>query len=64
MPRSPRLADEHARHPVLNRSARRAPIFHSDDDCQASLNLLAERPTRFGAKVHGWALIESSGVTG
>jgi REP element-mobilizing transposase RayT len=57
MARSPRLDLPGERHHVMNRGARRAPIFLQDDDCQAFLDLLGQLPRRFGIEVHAWSLM-------
>jgi putative transposase len=46
-----------ARHHLMNRGARREPIFLDDDDRRAMLDLLADLPERFGVRVHGYALM-------
>ena len=55
--RMPRLDFPGARHHVMNRGARREPIFLDDDDRRAMLDLLADLPERFGVRVHGYALM-------
>ncbi len=57
MPRSPRLDFPGARHHVMNRGARRAPVFVSDEVCVLFLEVLATTPRLFGVKVHGYALM-------
>ena len=42
--RMPRLDFPGARHHVMNRGARREPIFLDDDDRRAMLDLLADLP--------------------
>ena len=55
MARSPRLDLPGTRHHVMNRGARKEPIFHDDSDCVAFLDLLSLLPDRFGVEVHGYA---------
>lgn len=55
--RLPRLDFPGARHHVMNRGARRAPIFHGSDDRELFLSILAELPQRFGVRIHGYALM-------
>jgi putative transposase len=57
MARDLRLDFAGARHHVMNRGARREPVFLRDDDCRFFLAQLAELPTRFGLKVHAYALL-------
>lgn len=57
MPRKLRLDPAHGRHHVMNRGARRAPIFLTDADCTAFLDLLAETSRRFALRVHAYALM-------
>jgi putative transposase len=57
MPRPPRLDFHDARHHVMGRGARRAPIFRDDADCGLFLALLSELPERFEVRVHGFALM-------
>lgn len=46
-----------ARHHVMNRGARRNPIFAKDDDCVAFLAAVSDLPERFGVEVHAYALM-------
>jgi putative transposase len=57
MPRPPRIDYIGARHHVMNRGARRAPIFTDDADRALFLTVLAELPERFGVVIHGYALM-------
>lgn len=57
MPRALRLDHVGARHHVMNRGARREPIFRDDEDCVAFLSLLASCTTLFGLRVHAYALM-------
>lgn len=55
--RLPRLDFAGARHHVMNRGARRAPIFSGTDSRELFLSVLAELPKRFGVRIHGYALM-------
>lgn len=55
--RLPRLDFPGARHHVMNRGARRAPIFTGPQTQDLFLSILAELPKRFGVRVHGYALM-------
>ncbi len=57
MPRTLRLDPAGGRHHVMNRGARRAPIFVDDADCLLFLEVLAELPARFGVIVHAYVLM-------
>ncbi len=57
MPRSPRVDFPGARHHVMNRGARRAPVFLNDEINVAFLAQLQDLPSRFGVWVHGYALM-------
>ena len=57
MPRTPRLDFAGARHHVMNRSSRRRAIFRDADDLSLFTHLLSELPPRFGARIHGYALM-------
>ena len=57
MPRAPRIDAPDTRHHVMNRGARRAPIFGDESHCGLFLELLSELPERFGCAVHGFALM-------
>ncbi len=41
----------------MNRGARRAEIFRDDNDRRLFLAVLSEVPARFGARIHGYALM-------
>jgi REP element-mobilizing transposase RayT len=57
MPRPRRIDVPGARYHVMNRGARRQPIFTSDLHCDAFVRGLAALPERFGVEVHGYALM-------
>lgn len=57
MPRQPRLDLPHARYHVMNRGARKSPVFLDNHDCAAFLSLLAELPLRYAVRVHAYALM-------
>ena len=57
MPRTPRLEFPGARHHVMNRGARKQPIFLDDRDCRRFLALVAELPERYGVRIHGYAVM-------
>ncbi len=57
MPRTPRLDYPGARHHVMNRGARRAPIFLTDGICVLFLQVLAAAARIYGVRVHGYALM-------
>ncbi|MCP4600207.1 MAG: hypothetical protein GY847_06670 [Proteobacteria bacterium] len=57
MPRPPRLDYPGARHHVMNRGARREPVFFDDNYCAEFLSLVAVLPERFGIRVHAYALM-------
>lgn len=57
MPRLPRLDAPGSRHHVMNRGARREPIFIDDQDCGTFIDLLSELPDRFDTHVHAYALM-------
>jgi putative transposase len=57
MPRPPRTDYPGARHHVMSRGARKAPIFRNDAHCELFLALVSELPARFGIAVHGYALM-------
>jgi REP element-mobilizing transposase RayT len=46
-----------ARHHVMNRGARRDPVFPDDRACARFIHYLAELPVRFGLLVHAYALM-------
>ena len=41
----------------MNRGARRAPIFRTDEDCLVFLDLLGQCPLLFGLRIHAYALM-------
>ena len=47
------------RYYVTNRGNERRPIFRDDRDRWHFLELLAELPQRWGARVHGWVLMDN-----
>ncbi len=55
--RYPRLDYPGARHHVMNRGARRAPVFVDDQIRNLFMQILAELPERFGVRVHAFALM-------
>lgn len=55
--RLPRLDFPGARHHVMNRGARKAPIFRGSESRELFLSIVAEFPKRFGVRVHGYALM-------
>ncbi len=57
MPRKNRTDGPGQRHHVMNRGARRAPIFRRQEHCLAFIDLLSQLPERFGLAVHGYALM-------
>jgi REP element-mobilizing transposase RayT len=57
MSRLPRIDFPGARHHVMNRGARRAPVFLDDEAYVLFLRFLAQLPSRFGVIVHGYALM-------
>jgi putative transposase len=57
MPRSPRLDFPGARHHVMNRAARRDDFLANDELCVLFTSVIGELPERFGARVHGYALM-------
>lgn len=57
MPRTPRLDFAGARHHVMNRAIDRRPILHTDADCALFIDTLAQLPTRYGVRIHGYALM-------
>lgn len=57
MSRPARIDFPGARHHVMNRGARHAPIFVDDISCTLFLAALADLPTRFGVHVHAYALM-------
>jgi putative transposase len=57
MARPPRLDFPGARHHVMNRGARRQPIFGDDTMRSLFLTAVAELPERFGVRIHGFVLM-------
>lgn len=57
MARQPRVDFEGAWHHVVNRGARRQPIFEADEHCNLFLGLMAESAKRCGLQVHAYALM-------
>ena len=55
--RFPRLDFASARHHVMNRGARRKPIFFDDESRALFLGVLSEFPARFVVRMHGFALM-------
>ncbi len=51
MPRPLRFDPPEGRHHVMNRGARKAPIFLTDQDCVHFLDLLGQAAARFGEKI-------------
>lgn len=46
-----------ARHHVMNRASRREAFLHNDAACAMAIDVISEVPERFGARVHGYALM-------
>ncbi|MCA9492268.1 MAG: transposase [Myxococcales bacterium] len=57
MSRPPRIDHPGARHHVMNRGARREPIFTDARSCALFLTVLSALPERFSVRVHGYALM-------
>ena len=57
MARPPRVDHEGAWHHVMNRGARRAPIFKADEHCSLFLDQVGDACDRFGIEVHAHALV-------
>lgn len=57
MPRPLRIDFPEARHHVMNRGARRQDIFLDDSCCLAFLDLLGRGVSRYGVRIHGFALM-------
>lgn len=55
--RPPRIDFPGARHHVMNRGARRRPVFIDDRVRALFLDVLEDLPRRFGVRVHGYALM-------
>ena len=55
--RFPRLDFASARHHVMNRGARREPIFLDNESRAVCLSVFSEFPARLGVRVHGFALM-------
>jgi REP element-mobilizing transposase RayT len=59
MPRQPRLDFPFARHHVMNRGARRAPVFERSAVKRLFIDLLGDLPKRFGLKIHGYVVMDN-----
>jgi REP element-mobilizing transposase RayT len=57
MSRPPRVDFEGARHHVMNRGARKQPIFVDDRDCARFLEIVARTVERYEVRVHAYALM-------
>ena len=57
MPREPRIDHEGAWHHVMNRGARRAPVFASTESQAIFLTLVGQTVERFDLEVHGYAVM-------
>ena len=57
MPRPLRLDPPGTRHHVMNRGARREPVFHSDEDAIRFLSLVDRFAPRMRVEVHAYALM-------
>jgi putative transposase len=57
MPRPPRLDEPGRFHHVMNRTAARRELFHSDEERQMFLDLIGDMPDRFGLDVHAYCLM-------
>ncbi len=57
MPRPKRTDYAGARHHIMNRGARREPLFLDEFACDAFLGYIAELPKRFGLLIHAYALM-------
>ena len=55
--RLPRIDFIGARHHVMNRGARHQDVFLDDDVRRLFLEIIKDLPTRFGVRVHGYALM-------
>jgi putative transposase len=57
MPRPKREDFSGAFHHVMNRGARKQPIFKLPSDCQGFLDLVGDTASRFGIEVHAYSLM-------
>ncbi len=57
MPRGKRIDYPGAWHHVMNRGARRAPIFRIEEDCQGFLDFLGEMVEEFELELHAYSLM-------
>jgi REP element-mobilizing transposase RayT len=57
MSRDPRFDLPGNRHHVMNRGARREPVFLDDACCLRFLDLLSQLPARHGVSIHGYAIM-------
>lgn len=57
MARRPRIDFPGAWHHVMNRGARRAPIFRADEHCNLLLDIVAETIEAFEIEVHAYSLM-------
>lgn len=57
MPRTRRIDFPGARHHVMNRGARRAAVLGDDASRALFLEVLADLPSAFGVRIHGWVLM-------
>ena len=57
MPRSRRIDFPGAWHHVMNRGARKAPVFKLREDCQGFLDLVEETTERFELELHAYSLM-------
>ena len=57
MPRTPRLDYDGARHHVLNRFIHKKATFVTDQVCAMFLDRVAETPSLYGCRIHGYALM-------
>jgi REP element-mobilizing transposase RayT len=57
MPQTHRIDFVGARDHVMNRGARRAPVFSNDEARGLFVEVLAELPEQFGVRIHGYAVM-------
>jgi REP element-mobilizing transposase RayT len=57
MARSPRFDFPGAWHHVMNRGARRTPVFRADEHCYLFYSILEETITNFEIEVHAFSLM-------
>lgn len=57
MARPLRLDPPGGRHHVMNRGARHQPIFRTNEDCAAFLELIDDKAPRFHVEIHAFALM-------